>query len=130
MADDTTQSPPMRDRLRRERSSESPLSTVDDATFHAVEAELLAQHERELGGPPDDTNPRSIGLHLRWWSKVTPSGEVDYANGRNVVLHMLSFAANRRLLQRLDAFSAEERQLAIDTMTTREPQAAAAAVVV
>lgn len=120
MADDRTQSPPMRDRLRKQASSESPLSTVDDATFHAVEAELLARHERELGGPPDDTDPRSIGLHLRWWSKVNPGGEVNYADGRNVALHMLSFSANRRLLQRLDAFSVEERQIAIDTMTTRE----------
>lgn len=117
MADDETRSPPMRDRLRKQASSESPLSTVDDATFHAVEAELLDRHARELGGPPDDTDPRSIGAHMRWWSTVNPGGEVNYADGRNVALHMLSFAANRRLLQRLDTFSVADRQLAIDAMT-------------
>lgn len=99
-------------------SPSAPLSTVDDATFHAVEAELVARHGRELGGPPDETDPRSIGRHMRWWSHVNPGGEVDYADGRNVALHMLSFEANRRLIQRLDAFTTAERQLAIDTMMT------------
>jgi hypothetical protein len=90
----------MRERLRQKSSGDSPLArAVDDATFQRVEADIMKRHSKELGGPPTDEDPKSLSRHLKWWARLHPGGDIDNADPENLTVHLLSYHANRRLLQ-------------------------------
>lgn len=82
---------------------------IDYVVFDRVEAEIMRRHSANFDHPPGDTDVADLARHLRWWSKQCPPGEIDYADQENLALHAITFQANRRLFQRIDALPPDVR---------------------
>lgn len=115
---------PVHDRLRKrlrarscepepdfgcDRAEGPAVPHIDYGVFDRVHAEIMRRHSTTFDHPPGDTDVDDLARHLRWWSTQCPPGEIDYADQENLALHAITFQANRRLFQRIDALPLELR---------------------